>query len=569
MKRVLFIQSRRIATTLALGAAAITLHAQVRTGGGNPLDQLPGPVVAPTPAPVRLQVEGQGLAGAAADRLDRLVTPTRFDIEGVTAIPFAQVAQLFTPMASGPVTVRQLVAVAAEATALYRAQDNPLSFVYIPAQEFSGGVVRVVAVEGYIADVRIEGDAGSAEPKLREISKRLMQERPLRMATFERVSQLMSRVPGITVAAEAAMPGSTDGATVLVLKVRRQPYNVSLGADLRKPVQRAMINGVLNEPLVPGGQVSASTLLGHFNLERLYTAGYTQLVGGDGLAFKGTYSDYRGFPDRQFDRGDPIERFNINRRAELSASFPLLLNATSSMTLDGGAYAVNNTDNYKVPQNGVTLTDETRMRALFAQLAWTDTTATRGRTASLLVAQGLRVAGASAFQASNTPGVAGKNTAKLDFTRAVLDASQRDRYANNWGTAVTFGAQYSPDTLAASERVSFGGSRFGRGYAPGDASGDSGWGMGIELNRQFMVDGGPWLQQAEPYMLLEAAQVHNEVTQPRLRHLGSAAVGLRWTDRKHYSLDLAVAKPTGDSTVTNPQRSVRASLLFTYQLGTR
>ena len=297
--------------------------------------------------------------------------------------------------------------------------------------------------------------------------------------------------------------------------------------------------------------------------------GYTQLVGSDGLVFKGNYSDYRGFPDNQFGRGNLIERYNVNRRAELSASYPLRLNTRSSLMLDAGVYAVNNADSYRVPQSGVTLTDETRMRALFAQMAWTDTTATRGRTASVLVAQGLRAAGALALQTSNIPGVAGQNPAKLNFTRVAFDASQRDRYANNWGTAISLGAQYSPNSLAASERISFGGARFGRGYAPGDATGDSGWGVGVEINRQFKVDGVAWLQQVEPYILLEAAQVHNDIGESQPRRLKSAALGLRWSDRKHYGLDLAVAKPTGDLAPPNPKRHVRVSLLLTYQLGSR
>jgi hemolysin activation/secretion protein len=558
-----------LATALALCTAVAALHAQGRPGGGNPLDQLPTPVATPALAPVQLQVEGQAPAGAAVGRADRTVTPSRFDIEGVTAIPFADVAHLFSSMAHQNVAVGRLVAVAAEATALYRASGHPLSFVFVPAQDFKDGVVRVVAVEGFIASVRIEGDAGPAESKLREFTQRLMREHPLKMASFERVSQLLTRVPGITLTAEAALPAGTDGATELVLKVKRQPYNVSLGADLRKPTPRAVLNGVLNDPLVPGGQLSASTLLSNFSKEKLATLGYTQLVGSDGLVIKGNYSDYRGYPDEQYGRGDSIERYNTNRRAELSASYPLILKASSSLTLDAGVYAVNNTDAYRVSQSGVTLTDETRVRALFAQLAWIETTAARARTASVLVAQGFRGAGAAAFQTSNTPGVAGQNTAKLDFTRVAFDASQRDRYANDWGTAISFGAQYSANTLAASERISFGGARFGRGYAPGDAAGDSGAGLGIELNREFKVDGGPWVQQVEPYVLYEVAQLQTEIGEPMPKRLGSAALGMRWSDRKHYSLDLALAKPTGDAALTNPQRRVRASLLLTYQLGVR
>ena len=48
--------------------------------------------------------------------------------------------------------------------------------------------------------------------------------------------------------------------------------------------------------------------------------------------------------------------------------------------------------------------------------------------------------------------------------------------------------------------------------------------------------------------------------------LRSVALGVRLSDARHYSLDLAVAKPTGDAALNNPQRDVRVSLLLSYQL---
>ena len=547
-------------------AATTELRAQNSSVGRNSLDQLPIPnATVQATKLIPLQVEGLAPASTAAGKLDQTVQPSRFDIEGVDSILFADVARLFAPMVQQSITVGSLVTVAAEATALYRAQGYPLSFVYIPVQNFHDGVVRIVAVEGFIASVRIEGDAGPVELKLRDIAQRLTHERPLRLETFERISQLLSQVPGITLTTQASIPSTTDGATALVLKVRRQPYNLSIGTILQKPTPRTLFNGVVNDPIVPGSQLSATALIGDFNQENLFLFGYTQLVGNDGLVLNSTYSEYRGYPNEQYRQGDLIERYNVNRRVLLSASYPLLLNARTNLTLTGGVYAANSTDNYQVPQNRVTLTDETNVRALFTQLAWTDTTDTRLRATSMMVAHGLPVAGASASQTSNTPGLAQQNMAKLDFTRIVFDASQRDRFWENWGTAITFGGQYSPNSLATSERIAFGGARFGRGYGQGEAIGDSGWGAGIELNRRFLIDGGAWLQQVELYALYEAAQVMTNIGEPLPRNLRSAAIGLRWSDLKHYSLDLAIAKPIGDATTANPDLSPRVILLLTYQ----
>ncbi|RZI67805.1 MAG: ShlB/FhaC/HecB family hemolysin secretion/activation protein [Variovorax sp.] len=553
----------RVGLALALAGTVSTLYAQ--TPAGNPLSQLPAPAPVPSPAEPAPQVDVRTPAGPAAGRLAQSFVPTRFDIEGVNALAFADVARRFAPLVGKPTTPAQLVAVAAEVTTAYKDGGLPLSFVYIPDQSFAGGVVRVVAVEGYIASVRIEGDAGPAEPKLREMAERLLADRPMRLANFERVTQLLTRLPGLSVAAEASMPGTTDGATALVLKVKRQPYNVSVGADLRQPTSRAVLTGVWNDPLLAGSQLSASTLLGNYSREKLLTLGYSQLVGSDGLTLKAQATRYDGYPDQRYGEGAPLERRNDNRRVELSAAYPLLLNARTSVTLSGGFYGVDNTDDYRVPATGVTLTDQTRVRALFAQLAYADAQPERARSASLMLAHGLDALGASATLRSNVPALSGPGSSKLDFTRLSLDASQRDRFASQWGTAFGVGAQYSPHSLAASERVAFGGARFGRGYAAGDGAGDSGWGVSAELNRAFRTDG-QWLKQVEPYLLLEAARVSTRLGRPSPEQLRSVALGIRLTDAKHYNLDLAVAKPTGDASIDNPQRKVRLSVQLSYQL---
>ncbi|MDA7417402.1 ShlB/FhaC/HecB family hemolysin secretion/activation protein [Xenophilus arseniciresistens] len=551
----------------AMLAGALAAAAQAQSSG-NPLDQLPLPAQQQQPPVPRPQVALQQPAGAAG-RLGESVTPTRFDIEGVSAIPFAEVAALFAPWVGQPVLVERLVQAARQASALYSARGHPLAFVYLPEQSFADGVVRVVAVEGYIASVRIEGDAGPGEERLRAMAATLQAERPLRQASFERVSQLMARLPGLNVKATAALPASTDGATTLVLHVKRQPHDLSLGADLRQPRPRAVLTGVLNDPLTAGGQLSASTLLGHPRQEALLTTSYSQLVGADGTALKASFTHYRGYPDENMERGARIERRNTNRRAEFSASHPLLLDARRSLTLSGGLYAVNNLDAYSVPLTGTRLDDDTRVRAVFAQLGYQGGDASRARSANLMLAQGLRGLGATAQQRSNVRGAAGVNPARLDFTRLSLEASQRDRFENQWGSALSLGAQYSPHSLAASERISFGGQRFGRGYSAGDAAGDSGWGVGAELNRLFKVDGGEWLRQVEPYLLLEAAQVSLKKGWPAPRRLRSVALGTRLSDGRHYHLDLAVAKPVGDASATNPLRRARLTLLLNYNFGER
>ena len=556
---------RVLSMALALAGVVTALHAQVPAG--NPLDQMPQPAPVPSSPKPAPQLSADAPEGAAAEGLERRIVPTRFAIEGVNTLKFAEIAEPFAGLVGHSVTLGQLVAAASAGTDKYRVADYPLSFVFIPNQDFANGVVRVVAVEGYFADIKIEGDAGAAETVLRSMADRLLAERPLTRATFERVTQLFARVPGVSVQTSASMPQTTDGRTTLVLKATHKPYNVTVGAALRKPTPRALLSGVLNNPFVAGGQLTASTLLRNPSQERLLTAGYSQLIGTDGLRWKVNYSDYRGYPDSQMDRGDTIVRLNTNRRLDLALDYPLYLSAHQSVTLSGGMYGVDNKDRYTVPTNGQYLNDSTRVRAAFANLSYVEAQPTRSRSASVMLAQGIDGLGAhSQYLTSNVPGLEGPGSASAAFTRVALDFSQRNDFANRWGTAFAFGGQYSEQTLASSERVSFGDARFGRGYAAGDAVGDSGYGVSVELNHRFAVNSA-WLKQLQPYVLLEAAHVNLNSGTPVLRSLGSVALGLRLTDGRFYSLDVAVAKPTGDPSFLNPRRKARVSVLLSYQLG--
>jgi len=67
-------------------------------------------------------------------------------------------------------------------------------------------------------------------------------------------------------------------------------------------------------------------------------------------------------------------------------------------------------------------------------------------------------------------------------------------------------------------------------------------------------------------VLLEAARVSTRLGEPLPRDLRSVALGLRVSDARHYSIDVALAKPTGDASLTNPLRKTRVSLQLSYRL---
>ncbi len=541
------------------------LLAQALTGG-NPVDQLPAPQTGPTQRSGARTGIGQAQVPQQAGP-SRKVTPQRFDIAGVNAIAFEDIAALFQPLVNRPITVADLVEKARQATELYQQRGYALSFVFIPQQEFEGGVVRVVAVEGHVARVQIEGDAGGAEPKMRELAARIMQDKPLTRDNFERYTQIMAQQPGVRVDATAMPPTETDGAGALLLKVSHQPYSISLGTDIRSSKPRAVITGVLNDPLASGSRLTASTLLGGLKGESFVAGSYSQMVGTEGLTIKGDISSYKGDPDAQLSTPPAIRRFTTYKRAELSASYPLTLAQNRSLFVSGGIYGVNNGDDYLNPANGLLLTDDVRVRAVYGQAAYNTARDDQSRSLSARLVQGLKGLGASSSIRTNAPGAVPVNPAKLDFTRLVLSASQRDTWAKTWGTAVGFNAQYTPHTLPTTERVSYGSGRFGRAYTAGVIAGDSGYGLSLEGNRTFTVDT-QYVKRIQPYLLLERARVSVHTGALAFSRLTSASVGARISDGTYYTVDVALSKPL-DASFDNPRKNLRLSTLLTYNLEKR
>lgn len=553
-----------LAGTVCLSAAGAGAQ-QAPAPASAPLDTLPRPAPPVAPA-AEVQVEVQRPASPDEALLRARLTPRKFSIEGVRSIPFDEVAALFTPLVNQTVTVADIVERSQRANALYQQRGYALSFFFVPVQDFKDGTVRVVAVEGHVQAVRIEGTGDATQALLRGMAAPLLNEKPLRTATFEHVIALLGRLPGMGIQAQVQAPTSTDGASTLVIQARSKPYDVAVGLEARKPTPRAVISGTLNDPVLPGSQLGVSTLLSTADHDRYNALHYEQFVGQRGVSVRASVSQYRGDPNEQLGVHSPLQRRTEVDRVELSATLPLRLSRSMSSVASAGVYGVDTEDRLVNPANGAWLNDQSQVRAVYLQWAYADQQPDDSRQLNLRLTHGLKGLGAGASVTSNLPGVGGPSGVNLAFAKLQLDASHSHRFANRVGTTASFGMQFSPHQLPSSEKVSYGGSRFARGYSPGTAVGDSGWGLGLEVNRAFAMDSA-WLRQWEPYLLLEHARVHGRLATPMPAELSSFSLGLRLTNHRHYSLDIAVSRPMGDVPVDNPERKWRASMTLSYRLG--
>ncbi|MGN6317906.1 ShlB/FhaC/HecB family hemolysin secretion/activation protein [Trinickia sp.] len=552
---------------LALVAAGAVTPALAQTrpaATGNPLQALPQ-IQTPSRAP-NVSVQIQSNEQQLQKLLQTQLTPSKIEIDGVKSIAFTDVASHFSTFVGKRVAIGDLVEAANEVTRLYQARGYALSFAFVPAQTFENGVVRVTVVEGYVSNVKITGNPGGTERKIRDIADRIRNERPLRRATFERYVNALGLLPGVKISATVQPPQTTDGAASLDLNVERKPFNVATGIDFHHPGVQGLVTVTENGLASLGEDLSISTLVPKGRDNQTYYAATGALpIGSEGLIAKINASHYHGNPTDNPGLPSYVARTVVNDKLGVSAAYPLYLSNARSLMGTMSAYAAHDENRYLNTLTGATLALRSQVRVVQAQLDYADTRTGQTRRASLNVAKAFGVLGASKAGETNVPGVVETNPVSLTFVRTGASFSQTNEWPFKIGTALALTGQYSPDSLPTSEQIAFGAQRFALGYQPGEASGDSGFGASFEINRPIAV-GSRYLQTWTPYVSFDMARVYLHTGPAAPSKLASLALGFRVTDNKHYSLDLSIAKAVGDAPIESPSRGPRLNATFSYQL---
>jgi hemolysin activation/secretion protein len=207
---------------------------------------------------------------------------------------------------------------------------------------------------------------------------------------------------------------------------------------------------------------------------------------------------------------------------------------------------------------------QSSVRVLNAEVSWLKVGEKTSQQFSFGVAHGFDGLGAYSRAVSNV-GALGIAMPDVAFTRFTSSFLWSTAWAHHFGTVLRATGQYSDDALPSTEQINFGGPSFAYAYDPGDAAGDSGWAASAEVNRSF-VSGARWIKSVVPYVAYQTARVYLNGARPLIDRLDSAAVGVRASDSKHYSIDFALAWPTGDKPPETNDRDKRWNLTFSYKL---
>ena len=520
-----------LAVAVGIGTVAVPLGAAAQPADLPPLaDAAPNlsrQVEAPEPAPGPALTNTPG-AGPSFQL-------NGIEIEGATAIERGALAQIWRDFLGTFVTIPTLNGIVAQISALYRERGFLLSQAVLPAQTIQNGIVRIVVIEGFIDDLSVAGGAPNQQALVGRYFEPVQADRPLEITTLER-SVLLSRdavgsALGSSVETILGPSPDTFGAANLNVQITQQPMTGYVSADNRGSRLYGDLNfgsGVrafnmigLNETLdvnlafAPQG---ASLRFGSVSVEMPVLA----FGGGvfDGARLRVAANVFRGEPDLS-EAGDTTGLLSISDQTEVSAQLLVPFIRTRSVNLFGRASLTLRDIQTQSGLIGAVVTEDARIVISELGAAW-DFADTRGGISFVDVSlrQGLGLAGA---EVSATGPAAGE----LHFTSAQLTATRLQSFAESpWSIFTEFRGQISKGVQPNSERYFLGGASIGRGFAPGNTSGDTGYAVRVELRR--VLAPGTWAQAANVFGFMDYGQAYDRsIARDGVQQesLGSVGVG--------------------------------------------
>jgi hemolysin activation/secretion protein len=413
----------------------------------------------------------------------------RVEIDGVTAIAAADLRRLTTGLVGSAIPEARIEAARQAVIDLYRANG----YVYTTANAvISGSVLRFSVIEGYIADVKLEGDVGPAATQVLRFLANLVGRKPLSSADLERWLLLAQDIPGLSVRSTLNPSAGEPGVLTLVAQLSRKPVSGLISADNRAFNLTGPSQGLVAINLDSFTEFGERTQLSYFsafnNTNRFGQVAEELYLGGSGLKLR----LYAGMG-----QSDPTQQLQaIGYRGETRVfggqlSYPLVRARAQSLNLVGQFDALeSNITNLLGPGGSRQRGSYDSLRVLRAGLDYAvlDTLFGPDRSAtnavSVRISRGLTGLGASTPGDTTTPPP--RLGEKIDFHKAAGEFSRTQTLFQPYPdtslalrTALAW--QYATDLLPPAEKFYLGGSRFNRGYYFGQVSGDSAVTLSAEL----------------------------------------------------------------------------------------
>lgn len=441
-------------------------------------------------------------------------------VNGVSVFPAETVSALYSDRINTEITLADLFGIAQDITKLYADNGYLLSVAFVPAQEISGGAAQITVYEGYVAEVEIAGDAGSARAALEQLGAQLTKERPLTAKVLERYVLLANDIPGVSVQAVIDRAESGPGAVKIIFATERQIANFALsvgnrGSEALGPY-RVQASAAMNGFLLSGDRLRGDVVQATDPDELTFiSGGYEAPVGANGFRLGGWFTWSDSDPGTEL-----LEALAYNSDGltlAIEGSYPLVRSRAFNLMLNGSFEykdleshfdaILNSQDVLWVGRGGVSL----------------DAADPAGGVNSLLfqVSKGFDIGEATSAHDANSSRARGD----AEFISFLLDAGRVQPLPGSFELALSGRAQVAGRKLLASEECGYGGAGIGRAFDNFEMSGDHCLMGSAELRLQPNTLVGALV--GAPYGFYDVGQVwtHGASLPGELDHDSASSVG--------------------------------------------
>jgi len=528
---------RAVLAVLAVCAAmAIAAGPSLAQAPSLPSSVEPGrdrPLLTPPAQPqfdFRIETPGRSTVPRSVDEIRFRLNGV--EIKGAVTLPAERFRPFYQPLIGKDVSLSDILDVAGKIENEYRRAGYILVRAFVPPQRVGDGIFSINVVEGFIANISIEGGTPGTRNRIRGYLEPARASRPVQLTAIEQSLLLSNDLPGVTAGGVLRPSPDTPGASELVVTVPDKRFTGRFAVDNRGSRFSGLwsanadvaMNAVLDdEDQLEGiaiGALDASPVrhaVGQLN--------YRHPVGDSGgvLSMIGTIT--HGEP------GSTLQSLQVLTDSWAVGPrfiFPWKRTRAESLIFEGGLTAQEarvdilgtalSRDSWRVADIGFSYA-----RSDFLGAAW---------TVSLDIAQGLPVLGASRNGSLDVsrPG------ARMDFTKLSGGVHATTELPASFSLLLGAQGQYAFDPLLVGEQFAFGGTGIGRGYDTGALTGDHGLGGTVELRYDppLRMTG---VQAVQPYLFYDTASVWSVQGSAGLpgQSLSSVGGGLRaWLDHEIF-----------------------------------
>ena len=411
-------------------------------------------------------------------------------IEGVTVYDEASLRALYAGVVGATVPRARLDEIAQSLQTRYRDDGYILTLVRGKFEKSDNKVVFVIsAIEGYISAVKLDGDIGPAGRLVFDILEHLTGKRPVKNADLERYLLLANDVPGVTARAVLRREGGEPGAVTLIAQLSRKKVSGLLNFDNRGSNEAGppeiLVSGATNSFTNFGERLEA-LLFSTFNREQIFgQVNADAFLNSDGVRLHSYFGRGNSEP------GGILAATGFNGDLQIAGaavSYPIVRSRRFNFSTDFGV------DNY---ESDITLngggTPTTSGSDLWIWRFGSSVDFQDGVLFDVPAANALNLKVSHGFLGISSTRPANE----VHFYKVGGDLT-RVQDLLTIGTVHTalkssVGGQFTRNILPPSEEYFLGGTRFGRGFFNGEATGDRALGGSLELQANTSFTGVPLL----------------------------------------------------------------------------